>query len=140
MAIVFLWCCQDNLWHANLRRLLQDWVEETNNSAQPVSRIEEYFYEAFADQLRSRNLGYGIFLSTVRSVKGLEVDHVFLLGEHWSDLTPEAVEADRRLYYVAMTRARETLQLFAIEGISNPHAAALSENCVLRRPVRAPLR
>lgn len=124
---------RDNLWHANLRRLIRDWMEETSNIAQPVIRIEEYFNEAFADQRRSRNLGKGIFLSTVHSVKGLEFDHVFLLGEHWQELTPEAAEEERRLYYVAMTRARETLQLFAITGIQNPHTAALSGDCVVRR-------
>jgi ATP-dependent DNA helicase RecQ len=112
-------------------------VEETNNSAQPVSRIEEYFYEAFADQRRSRNLGSGVFLSTVHSVKGLEFDHVFLLGEHWPELTPGAAEEERRLYYVAMTRARETLQLFAIAGNENPHPAALSGDCIVRRELRS---
>lgn len=128
---------RDNLWHTNLRRLIDDWVEETNNSAQPVSRIEEYFYEAFADQRRSRNLGSGVFLSTVHSVKGLEFDHVFLLGEHWPELTPGAAEEERRLYYVAMTRARETLQLFAIAGNENPHPAALSGDCIVRRELRS---
>ena len=128
---------RDNLWHANLRRLIDNWVEETNNIVQPVSRIEEYFYEAFADQRRSRNLGSGVFLSTVHSVKGLEFDHVFLLGQHWPELSPGAAEEERRLYYVAMTRARETLQLFAIAGIENPHAAALSGACVVRRELHA---
>lgn len=124
---------QDNIWHANLRRHVNDWIEETNNIVQPVSRIEDYFYEVFADQRRSRNLGSGIFLSTVHSVKGLEFDHVFLLGEHWRKLSSQEAEEERRLYYVAMTRARETLQLFIINGIQNPHATVLSGDCVLRR-------
>ena len=127
---------QDNVWHGNLRRLIQDWMEETNKSAQPVSRIEEYFYEAFADQRRSRNLGKGVFLSTVHSAKGLEFDHVFLLAEHWQEVAPDALEEERRLYYVAMTRARETLQLFTITGTQNPHAASLSGDCVVRRLLR----
>jgi ATP-dependent DNA helicase RecQ len=123
----------DNLWQANLRRLIYEWMEETNNSPQPVPLIEEYLYEAFADQRRSRSLGRGIFLSTVHSVKGLEFDHVFLLGEHWRELTGMEGEEERRLYYVAMTRARETLQLFGIQGLRNPHTEVISGEWVVRR-------
>lgn len=124
---------RDNPWHANLRRLLQDWVEETGDSVQPVVRIEEYLYEVFADQRRSRNLGSGVFLSTVHSVKGLEFDHVFILGENWPELLPAVAEDERRLYYVAMTRSRQTLQLFTLAGKENPHVAVLSGDWVKRR-------
>ncbi len=125
----------DNLWQANLRRIIQDWIEETGNTVQPVPLIEEYLYEAFADQSRSCNLGSGIFLSTVHSVKGLEFDHVFLLGEHWQILPADQAEEERRLYYVAMTRARETLQLFSIEGMPNPLVTAIEGDWVVRRPL-----
>lgn len=123
----------DNLWQTNLRRLIYDWIEETSNAPQPVPLIEEYLYEAFADQRRSRSLGRGIFLSTIHSVKGLEFDHVFLLGEHWKNVAEAEGEEERRLYYVAMTRARETLQLFRIDGIRNPYLEALSGECVVQR-------
>jgi ATP-dependent DNA helicase RecQ len=119
---------KDNIWQTNLRRLIYDWLEETGDFPQPVPLIEEYFFEAFADQRRSRNLGRGVFLSTVHSVKGLEFDHVFLLGDHWPDLQEMEAEEERRLYYVAMTRARETLQLFKIENIPSPHVMAISDD------------
>ncbi|MFV0439415.1 MAG: RecQ family ATP-dependent DNA helicase [Desulfopila sp.] len=124
---------QDNLWQANLRRLLVDWRTETGDTLQPVPLIEEYLYEAFADQRRARNLGNGVFLSTIHSVKGLEFDHVFLLGENWHKDLGGVVEEARRLYYVAMTRARETLQLFRLDGHVNPHLEAMDGDWAFQR-------
>lgn len=117
---------QDNVWQANMRRLISDWVEETHDTEQPVSVIEDYLYEALSDQSRRRNLGNGVFLSTVHSVKGMEFDHVFMLGENWQETHEKEIEDARRLYYVGMSRARETLHLFAIKNISNPHVLVLS--------------
>jgi DNA helicase II / ATP-dependent DNA helicase PcrA len=61
-----------------------------------------------------------LILSTIHSAKGLEWDAVYLLhavdGMLPSDLacgTPEELEEERRLLYVALTRARRDLHLFA---------------------------
>ena len=124
---------QDNVWQANMRRLIRDWVEETHDTEQPVSVIEDYLYEALSDQSRSRNLGNGVFLSTVHSVKGLEFDHVFMLGENWQETKGREIEDARRLYYVGMSRARETLHLFSIKDIPNPHILVLSGDFQLSR-------
>jgi len=123
----------DNIWQENLRWMIGEWGEETDNIPQPVSMIEEYFYETLSDQGRSRNLGNGIFLSTVHSVKGLEFDHVFLLGDSWKVLPESQMEEERRLYYVAMSRARETLHLFSMMNQVNPHTAVLSGDYLVRR-------
>jgi ATP-dependent DNA helicase RecQ len=117
--------------------MLTDWIEETHDTEQPVSQIEDYLYESLADQSRSRNLGNGVFLSTVHSVKGLEFDHVFILGENWRHKSGAEMEEERRLYYVAMSRARETLQLFTIDNMANPHADALSGDFLLERRLGA---
>ena len=117
---------QDNIWHTNLRGILGDWIEETHDTEQAVALIEDYVYETLADQSRSRNLGNGVFLSTVHSVKGLEFDHVFMLGDNWQEEKGDAMEEERRLYYVGMSRARESLQLFKIDGVTNPHAEVFS--------------
>ena len=74
----------------------------------------------------------GVFLSTVHSAKGLEYKHVFLIDNsntHWENrrantqnqfslpdtltLTKEEdyMESQRRLFYVAMTRAKEGLYI-----------------------------
>jgi ATP-dependent DNA helicase RecQ len=123
----------ENIWQANLRSLIQEWLDETGDSPQPVGRVENYFYEALADQHRSRNLENGIFLSTVHSIKGLEFDHVFVLDGNWRQKVGQEMEEERRLYYVAMSRARETLQLFAIDNSHNPHTQLLDGDFLISR-------
>jgi DNA helicase-2/ATP-dependent DNA helicase PcrA len=61
-----------------------------------------------------------LILSTVHSAKGQEWDAVFVLnvsdGNFPSEFAtgkPEMIEEERRLLYVAMTRARQSLQLIA---------------------------
>ena len=124
---------EDSVWHANLRSLIEDWRDETGDTPQPVSAIEDYLYEALADQGRAKNLGNGLFLSTVHSVKGLEFDHVFMLGDSWQDKQGPEAEEERRLYYVGMSRARMTLQLFTLANFRNPHAGLLSGDYLLTR-------
>lgn len=124
----------DNIWQQNLRSLIREWQSETSNSPQPIGRVENYFYESLVDQHRSRNMENGIFLSTVHSIKGLEFDHVFILDGNWQKRKGLELEEERRLYYVAMSRARETLQLFDIEGSQNPHIKHLhNESLITRR-------
>lgn len=124
---------RDNFWQANLRRLLVAWIEETHDAEQPVTQIEDYLYEALLDQGRSRNLGNGVFLSTVHSVKGLEFDHVFMLGENWQEKNGSEMEEARRLYYVGMSRARETLHLIRVQGMENPHTSVVTGDYVHHR-------
>ncbi len=124
---------QDNLWQSNARKIINDWVVETRDSEQSVSVIEDYLYEVFADQGRSGNLGNGVFLSTVHSVKGLEFNHVFMLGENWKEKQREEIEEERRLYYVGMSRARQTLHLFSIENIPHPQVSVLAGDFLLER-------
>jgi DNA helicase-2/ATP-dependent DNA helicase PcrA len=61
-----------------------------------------------------------LVLSTVHSAKGLEWEAVHLLhvteGSFPSDLgvsTPDGLDEERRLFHVALTRARDTLHLYA---------------------------
>jgi len=127
----------ETIWQTHLRSLIDAWREETNDSLQPVPKVEEYLYESLADQHRARHLSNGVFLSTVHSVKGLEFDHVFVLGGCWRQKSGSELEDERRLFYVAMTRARETLQLLEIDTITNPHTARLVGDFALRRRVQA---
>ena len=62
----------------------------------------------------------GVRLMTVHAAKGLEFDHVFVVGleqdlfphtKMGEGMTPERLEEERRLFYVALTRARKQLYL-----------------------------
>ena len=67
----------------------------------------------------------GLYLGTVHSAKGLEFRHVGLLDSGWSD-NVRRINDERRLYYVGMTRAEETLTL--CEFVSgNPFSRQLGE-------------
>ena len=67
--------------------------------------LKNWLYEYVGDEDETRS--EGIFLGTAHAVKGLEFKHVFILDGGWQGVD----EAEQRLYYVAMTRAIETLTL-----------------------------
>ena len=82
---------------------LEDFLLETSL----VSDVEEY-----------KNDPNRISLMTVHSVKGLEFDHVFVVGmeegifPHMNSLMENSeLEEERRLCYVAITRAKDNLHL-----------------------------
>lgn len=61
--------------------------------------------------------GDGVTLATLHTAKGLEWEAVFLVGVHEGSLPfvyatePEAIEEERRLFYVGVTRARRELMI-----------------------------
>jgi DNA helicase-2/ATP-dependent DNA helicase PcrA len=84
-----------------LSELTLDPPQATGDQAGPPLRDEDY-----------------LILSTIHSAKGQEWDNVFVLnaadGSIPSDMStenPEQIEEERRLFYVAMTRARDQLHV-----------------------------
>ena len=55
-----------------------------------------------------------LLLTTAHRAKGLEFDHVVILDGNWNGRNQNEAEEHRRLYYVAMTRARQTLTLMSM--------------------------
>nr|WP_321466165.1 RecQ family ATP-dependent DNA helicase [uncultured Desulfobulbus sp.] len=130
-------CPLPTLWSENLRHILGRWGEETNHTLQPPTEIAEYVYEVLGEQGRAKSVGEGMFLATAHGVKGLEFDHVFILGDSWHRGYAEASEDERRLYYVSMSRARETLHLFSLQSAINPHLALLEGAFLHKRQAAA---
>jgi len=116
---------KNNIWWDLLSVCLQAWHEETGNSELPVKHAIDYLWEALAEQKRERFLDRGIFLSTVHFAKGMEFDHVFVPDGGWA--SKNGVEEERRVYYVAMTRAKQTLTLFQREDDRNPYCHVLAD-------------
>ncbi|MBW5798599.1 ATP-dependent helicase [Halomonas elongata] len=86
---------------------------------------------AFTDLLRRpvENRDDGVLINTVHGAKGLEWPLVMLAGTNEEDfphytrdnpLTPQRLEEERRLFYVAITRARERLVMLHDGGEHRP--------------------
>ncbi|MCM2130952.1 ATP-dependent helicase [Larsenimonas rhizosphaerae] len=78
----------------------------------------------------------GVIISTVHGAKGLEWDQVFVYGLNEEDfpfyhrespLTPARLEEERRLYYVAVTRARASLMLVH-DGVGHRPSRFIAES------------
>lgn len=83
------------------------------------SHMEEYKEEVKRQAQNSRNRKTeGVNIMTMHSSKGLEFSLVFLIDvnegitPHKKAVLPEDIEEERRLFYVAMTRAKERLYIF----------------------------
>ena len=96
-------------WNDLLRQALEERTQEAGNGEVPVEGVIEWLAEWGRDVRRRQ---HGLLLLTAHRAKGLEFDHVAILDGGWDRFSPEAdTDETRRLYYVAMTRARETLAL-----------------------------
>ena len=97
-------------WIDLLREALDEHALETGEDAEvPVDRFVEWLAEWGRDVRRRQR---GLMLLTAHRAKGLEFDHVAVLDGGWERRSrKEDADAPRRLYYVAMTRARQTLSL-----------------------------
>lgn len=104
-----------NKWVSLLAEGIADLARELGTGTMPVPDIIEWIAERARD---TRGGQRGLLLLTAHRAKGLEFDHVIILNGDWR--TPsrnEDPDAPRRLFYVAMTRARQTLTVLT----NGPH-------------------
>ena len=96
-------------WIELLREAVDDLSLETGAAEMPALHCIEWLAEWGREARRRQR---GLLLLTAHRAKGLEFDHVVVLDGGWRGTSQgEDADASRRLYYVAMTRARKTLAL-----------------------------
>ena len=104
-------------------------ARELVEKAAPVPDLVQWFGE-WARDVRGEQRG--LLLMTAHRAKGLEFDHVAILNGGWDRPSRgEDADAPRRLFYVAMTRARSTLTVLT----DGPHAFVRQDDAVLSRRV-----
>ena len=109
-------------WAELLQESITEYALETGGAETPVDHFIEWLAE-WGREVRRRQRG--LLLLTAHRAKGLEFDHVVVLDGGWDRVSShEDVDAPRRLYYVAMTRARHTLALARFPG-AHPRQDAL---------------
>ena len=126
-------------WYDLLRQAIEDYRLETGGGETPVEHCIEWLAEWSRD-VRQRQ--QGLLLLTAHGAKGLEFDHVAVLDGGWDRVQPgEDPDAQRRLYYVAMTRARHTLLLARLhethrlqDGLAD-HTAVLCREPIPLQPL-----
>src|SRR5690606_30230847 len=87
-------------------------------SERPAARLADFVADPDArSAAQHAPAAAGVTLASLHAAKGLEWDHVYLAGCSDGLIpisladTPEAVDEERRLLYVGITRARETLSM-----------------------------
>ncbi len=105
----------------------------------PVSGFIDWLVD-WGRQVRRRQ--NGLLLVSAHGAKGLEFDHVMVLDGQWDRVTENhgrdsSVDEIRRLYYVAMTRARQTLGLLCLDGRAGLHRELAGMDSVLQRTAAA---
>lgn len=106
---------------------LLDVLEEIQESAKGYETLEEWqkhieeYGANLEKQQRAREKQDGVILCTMHSSKGLEFPIVFIsdanegITPYQKAVMPEELEEERRLFYVAMTRAKELLYVFSVK-------------------------
>lgn len=111
----------------DLFELLAELVEDA--AEYPTFDVWFSHMEEYSEQLRMQNMREkkkvteAVTLSTYHSAKGLEYHTVFLpelnegLTPHRQAIQPEDLEEERRMFYVAMTRAKRRLVLSCMKEL-----------------------
>jgi superfamily I DNA/RNA helicase len=115
--------CEKNAETAENRiRNLKDLMAELDGEASlpPTERLQTFLEELTLDSDREDEKeaqGDAVTLITMHSCKGLEFPHVFVVGledgllPHSRSKVEGTLDEERRLFYVAITRAMQTLRL-----------------------------
>ena len=103
----------------NLKELLPDLDDAGNSNWTPGAKVEAFLDDLALDNEREeeKEAGDAVTLITMHSCKGLEFPHVFVVGleegllPHTRSKVEGTLDEERRLFYVAITRAMKSLTL-----------------------------
>ena len=124
-------------WQELLVQAVEEHELESGDGDIPVGNFIEWLAEWCRDLRRRQR---GLLLLTAHRAKGLEFDHVVVLDGDWNRVGDnEDPDAPRRLYYVAMTRAQQTLTLAQFDNSrSFPSQLQAHSATHLRQPTELP--
>ena len=122
-------------WWQLLDEILKDFHGEVGEGLVPSRVALEFLLEALSQLQHEPAPGIGVTLSTAHRAKGLEFAHVFLADGGWDSRGgARPSEEERRVYYVGMTRAKETLTLCKRKDRQNPFAEEAAFESIRLRP------
>lgn len=120
-------------WWSCLREALAEYEFDVGDAELPLDHFFNWLKE-WGREARRRQTG--LLLLTAHKAKGLEFDHVAVLDGEWLRAgAGEDADAPRRLYYVAMTRARKTLTLARFDRAQGLLDRLPESPAILRRPL-----
>jgi ATP-dependent DNA helicase RecQ len=120
----------DGPWWAILREGVEEFLSEIGDRDTDRSQVLEWLAEWGRD-VRKRQ--QGLLLLSAHRAKGLEFDDVIVLDGAWEKRSNgEDRDAARRLFYVAMTRARRSLSLIEMSA-THPIVTATNNEAFLIR-------
>jgi superfamily I DNA/RNA helicase len=104
----------------NVKEMLKDLNEAGKPNQPALERIEAFLDDLTLDSERAEEkerTGDAVTLITMHSCKGLEYPHVYIVGledgllPHTRSKVEGTIDEERRLFYVAITRAMKTLTI-----------------------------
>jgi superfamily I DNA/RNA helicase len=104
----------------NVKELIAGLDEAGADKASPLEKIEAFLDDLTLDSERAEEkerTGDAVTLITMHSCKGLEFPHVYVVGmedgllPHSRSKVEGTLDEERRLFYVAITRAMQSLSL-----------------------------
>lgn len=104
---------------------LKDVLEEFKESAEDFNSITSFLVhvDVIKEELKKKsNDEQGVILSTIHGVKGMEFKNVFIINANEGVIPhinsiPENLEEERRLFYVAITRAIHNLNIYSTKTL-----------------------
>lgn len=115
-----------NPWARAVLLELDAWDVEHGDAPVTAGALELAMRDAVADARTTQTIGQGVTVTTIHSAKGLEFPHVYVLpGDLREGLSPADREAERRLLYVGLTRAEQTVTVVVSRDVSNPFITRL---------------